>query len=79
MLPSGKPWNSSRQTFSARSYGIACPHCDYQITFELGWMLDWGIDPAIIPKVCIRCPACRARLDVTPKEARALLSDSPQA
>jgi DNA-directed RNA polymerase subunit RPC12/RpoP len=75
----GRPWNSSPLTFSARSYALDCVYCDAEFTFELGSLLNLGIEPATLRKVRIHCPHCGTRLDVSPKEVRLYLRDRSQA
>lgn len=69
----GEFWSLSAQTgFQARSYEITCPFCDQEFTFEMGHLLDEGVDPADLRRYRVRCSHCGIRLDVSPKDVRSL-------
>ena len=65
-------WSESPPTFSARSFVTDCPYCEIPFEFELGWLLSHDIDPVKLKSVVVRCPNCRERLSVHPKDVRTL-------
>jgi len=66
--PTPKPFNASPRTFSARSFGVICPCCERAFTFELGHLLDEGIEPETLRMVAERCPHCFAKCELRPSD-----------
>lgn len=58
----------SPNTFSARSYGAVCPRCVELFTFELGSLLDEGVDPANLNFIFVSCAYCGASVHLRPND-----------
>lgn len=64
----GRHSKPSPDTFSARSFEAFCLCCERWFTFELGHLLDEGVDPATLRQVAVPCSNCGARVELTPSE-----------
>jgi hypothetical protein len=62
----GRRSKPSPRSFSARSYETFCGGCETWFTFELGSLLDRGIDPADLLKITEKCSYCGAHCTVGP-------------
>lgn len=64
----GRRSKPSPNTFSARSYEAFCLGCERWWTFELGHLLNEGIDPATLRRVRERCTNCGLSVELAPSE-----------
>ena len=70
--PTGDHSRRSPSAFSARSFETFCSGCEVWFTFEMGSLLDVGIDPASLRWFDAPCPN-QHRVRVTPHDVWELI------